>query len=176
MKRVIVAGLMVLAWQGSAMSAEMKIKASAAVQVGKDAAVATQGNVDEAFVRGETKFSGTLEKGASALIHVRLQSDFADNKNTSVKIRQCLLTLPAGLFTVQGGRWYESYTPGYYFGRFHFGVKKEVGSGSMNTDYTVVDGVRLQAGLEDSGPHTARARVYQQAQRGRYACRSGLDG
>lgn len=148
MRQTVFAGMLVLAWCVSAMSAELKVKASAALQMGKDAAVATQGNLDEAFVRGEAKLSGTLEKGASALVHVRLQSDFSDNKNTSVKIRQCVVTLPAGPVKVRGGRWYEAYTPGYYFGRFLFGVEKELGSGSMNTDYTVVDGVGLQAAFE----------------------------
>ncbi len=147
-RHMVSAGTLVLAWYAAAISAELTMKACAAVQVGKSAAAVTQGNVDEAFVRGEAKLTGTIERAASALVHVRLQSDFACNGNTSVKVRQCVLTLPIGLFEVRGGRWYEKYAPGYYFGRFLFGVEDELGSGGMNTNYSVVDGVRLGATFE----------------------------
>lgn len=141
---VLLAGAVV----SSAFSAEMKVKPSTAFQMTKKAAVATEGNIDDAFVRAEVKLSGKLDKGVHGLAHLRLESRFANDKDISLKIRQCYLAVPVSIVTMQGGRWYETYTAGYYFGRFLFGVKKNLGSGSMNTNYNVVDGFRLQADIE----------------------------
>lgn len=130
--------------------AELSVKASAAVQLTKKNPSVGAGNLDGAFARGETKFAGTQESGLTGLVHLRFQTDLAGD--FAVKARQIYLQLPVSILTIKGGRWYEIYTPGKYFGRYLFGVGSikdadgntiGAGSGSMKTNYNVVDGLRL---------------------------------
>ena len=120
--------------------AEVAVKASAAVQLTKKNPSITTGNLDDAFVRGEAKLAGTQEIGLSGLVHLRFQADMAGD--LTITARQVYFQLPVSILTIKAGRWYEIYTPGKFFGRYLFGVGS-TGSGSMNTNYTVLDGFRL---------------------------------
>lgn len=120
--------------------AEVAVKASAAVQLTKRNPSVSTGNLDDAFVRGEAKLAGTQESGLSGLVHLRFQADMAGD--LTITARQVYFQLPVSILTIKAGRWYEIYTPGKFFGRYLFGVKP-TGSGSMNTNYNVLDGFRL---------------------------------
>ena len=120
--------------------AEVAVKASAAVQLTKKNPSVSTGNLDDAFVRGEAKLAGTQESGLSGLVHLRFQADMAGD--LTITARQVYFQLPVSILTIKAGRWYEIYTPGKFFGRYLFGVGS-TGSGSMNTNYTVLDGFRL---------------------------------
>ena len=128
--------------------ADVAVKASAAVQLTKRNPSVSTGNLDEAFVRGEAKLAGTQKSGLSGLVHIRFQTDMAGD--LTITARQVYLQLPVSILTIKTGRWYEIYTPGKFFGRYLFGVGS-AGSGSMNTNYTVVDGFRLTLPIVKEG-------------------------
>ena len=162
------AGVVIGAAMGGRVFAEAEIRTSAAVQLTKESPSVSDENLDGAFVRCETRFSAQQAEAASGLVHLRLQSDMGE-KYVKLYIRQGYFDVPLWMTTLRGGRWYEVYTPGEYFGRYLFGVKKieeditpgdgqenpvtiGYGSGSMKTDYTVVDGLRLEVPFPEGVP------------------------
>jgi hypothetical protein len=121
---------------------ELSVKPSAAVQLSKNAPSASAGNLDDAFVRGEVTLSGEDDKGWGGMLHLRFEVDFGPS-TVATTVRQGYYKIPVSILTILGGRWYEIYAPGAYFGRYLFGVSS-AGSGAMKTNYTVVDGLRLK--------------------------------
>jgi hypothetical protein len=180
---------MVIALVTGAAAGELSVKPSAAVQVTRKSSRGNKHFVDKGFIRGETKFAGETDEGSSGLLHLRFQSDIADVKDIALYLRQCYWQIPVSRMSIRLGRWYESYTPGAYFGRFLYGVgsikatksvvtdtaiahefdaadslvhvEKPVkteeaytighGSGSMKTNYTILDGLRLKFSLVPEG-------------------------
>jgi hypothetical protein len=124
------------------------VSASAAVQLTKKGGDASMRNIEGSFVRGELKASTKVSEKAGGLLHLRFQVNMADNnvKVTSL-LRQAYWDLGASIINFRAGRWYSIYTPGAYFGRYLHGVSSK-GSGSMCTNYSIVDGGRITAGIE----------------------------
>jgi len=132
-----------------ALRADIAVSGVAAVEFTKKCQDATKGNLDASWIRAEPKLTGTLQgTGLTGLIHLRLQPEFAskvsDNKY-NLQARQVYFKLPVSIIDLLVGRWYEIYgaTYPYYFGRYL--VEKQVisGTGSMNTNYTILDGMKL---------------------------------
>lgn len=148
----IVAAIAVAVSLGSfSVNADVGVSAAAAVQFTKKSRTAeTENTIDGAFVRGEVKAGGTLEKsGLTGLIHLRIQPDMGGGtKGIDLQPRQVFFNLPVSILEIMAGRWYDKYGPGYgYFGRYLHGVNA-MGSGSMNTNYTVVDGLKLKLNID----------------------------
>ncbi len=148
---------------GGRVFAETEIRTSAAVELTKKSPAVSDENLDGAFVRCETKAFAENENAVSGLVHLRFQSNMGE-KAVKLYVRQGYFDVPVWRVTIRGGRWHEAYTPGEYFGRYLFGVKKieeditpddgqdnpvtvGYGSGAMKTNYTVLDGLRLDVPL-----------------------------
>jgi len=148
--RILTGIALVVCLFGTTVFAEVSMSAAGAVEFTKKASDASAGNVDNSFVRGELKAKGTLEdSGLEALIHLRSQPNLTDGtKSTPLQPRQVYLKLPVSALEILMGRWYDVYGPGYYyFGRYLHGVSP-MGSGSMNTNYNVIDGFKLSYNIE----------------------------
>jgi hypothetical protein len=128
---------------------ETNVSGVGAVQFTKKDPDLSSGNLDGAWVRGELKVSGKLESGLEGLLHFRIQPNMAYGTETgNMMARQVAVKLPVYALDILFGRWYDVYGPGYYyFGRYLHGVSSK-GSGIMNTDYNVVDGVKLAYNIE----------------------------
>jgi len=129
--------------------AEVTMSGSVAVEGTKKAADYTTGNVDASWVRGEVKAAGKLESGLSGMLHFRSQPNLsAGVKGVDLQPRQLYFKMPVSVVELMAGRWYEVYGNGNnYFGRFLF-VGKKASSGSMNTNYDVVDGFKASVKLD----------------------------
>lgn len=128
---------------------ETKVSGAGAVQFTKKNADVTAGNLDGAWARGEMKVSGKLESGLEGLLHYRVQSNMTSGSDKgSLLARQAAVKVPVYALDILFGRWYDKYGPGYnYFGRYLHGVDA-MGSGSMNTNYNVIDGLKLCYNIE----------------------------
>lgn len=128
---------------------ETKVSGAGAVQFTKKDADVTSGNLDGAWVRGEMKVSGKLDSGLEGLLHFRIQPNMTNGSDKgSMMARQVAVKVPISALEILFGRWYDVYGPGYnYFGRYLHGVSS-MGSGSMNTNYNVVDGLKLSYNIE----------------------------
>ena len=161
--RILTGIVLVVCLFGSAVfaGAETKVSGVGAVQFTKKGTNITSGNLDGAFVRGEMKVSGKLESGLEGLLHFRIQPDMTGGSDKgSMMARQLAVKVPVSALNILFGRWYEKYGPGYnYFGRYLHGVKdkkdnngdvvvKDIGNGSMNTNYNVIDGLKLCYNIE----------------------------
>jgi len=146
------------------LHAEVEIKPSAAVQVTRNAIDTASDVLDDSFIRGEIKFSGSTDEGTEGMLHLRFQSNFSEGKSFSPTIRQAYFDIPIFFLHIMGGRWHETYTPGEYFGKYLYEVKGIVekienpegisvdstigyGNGAMKTNYTVLDGLRFRLDL-----------------------------
>lgn len=130
--------------------ADVNIKADAVAEITKKCKQATTGKVDDSWSRAEIKFLGSIpNSGLSGLIHLRIQPQFgAGVTGINLQPRQIYFKIPLFDFKsivnleIIGGRWYEVYGPGYfYFGRYLVEYN-EIGNGSMNTNYTILDGFK----------------------------------
>lgn len=130
--------------------ADVSMSAAGAVEFTKKGGDASEKNIDKSFIRAELKAKGTLENsGLEALIHLRSEPSVTQGtKYTPLQPRQIYLKLPVSMVEILMGRWYDIYGPGYYyFGRYLHGVSSS-GSGNMNTDYSVIDGLNLSLNFE----------------------------
>ncbi len=135
----------------SSIYAEVAVSALTAVEMTKKCQDASTGNIDNSWVRVELKTAGTLPGlPLTGLVHLRLQpalsSKVSDNKY-NLQARQIYFKLPVSVLNILAGRWYEIYGPGYYyFGRYLVECGS-YGNGSMNTDYTILDGIKLSLNI-----------------------------
>jgi hypothetical protein len=133
------------------VKADVAVGGVAAVEFTKKCQDASKANIDGSWIRAELKASGSLKNSPlTGLVHLRLQPDFvaktSDNKY-NVQARQVYFKLPVSVLEILAGRWYDVYGQGeYYFGRYLHGVGK-TGSGSMNTNYSVIDGLKLKLNI-----------------------------
>jgi hypothetical protein len=145
--RIVAAMALIASVLCFAVQADVAVTGVAAVEVTKKCHDATAGNLDASWVRAEVKLAGSLKNsGLTGLLHLRLQPDVgskaSDNK-FNFQARQIYFKMPVSILNILAGRWYEIYGPGYYyFGRYLVETKR-TGSGSMNTDYTILDGLKL---------------------------------
>lgn len=133
-----------------AVSAEVTMSGSVAVEGTKKASDYTTGNLDASWVRGEVKAAGKLEGGLSGMVHFRSQPNMSAGgaKGVDLQPRQLYFKMPVSVVELMAGRWYEVYANGNnYFGRFLYGVKNGT-TGSMNTNYTVVDGLKSSVKID----------------------------
>jgi hypothetical protein len=137
---------------------ELSVKPSAAMQVTRTSSRGNRQFVDKGFVRGETKFAGTTDKGSNGLLHLRFQSDIAA-KGVSLGLRQCYWQIPVSNLAIRLGRWYESYTPGAYFGRFLYGL------GSVKRTVTEIAGTEIGHEIvDDTITHVTKEIVSEEAE------------
>lgn len=155
--RVVAAVVVVIGLVGSAVQADVAVAGVAAVEfTKKPVAAETKNNIDNSFVRAEVKVKGSLpESPLTGLVHFRSQAGMAgDVKGIDLQPRQIYFKLPVSILEILAGRWYEKYGPGYgYFGRYlhgknRIGEKDSLGSGSMNTNYNVIDGLKLKLNID----------------------------
>lgn len=148
--RILTGAALIVSVLFVAVHADVKMSGAGAVEFTKFADDESKDNIDKSFIRGEVKAKGTLEKSdLEMLIHLRVQPSFTEGtKETPIQPRQVYLKMPASVLEFVMGRWYDIYGPGYYyFGRYLHGVKA-AGSGSMNTDYSVIDGLKLNINID----------------------------
>jgi hypothetical protein len=149
----IIAGILCLS-----IRADVTVSTSTAVEVTKKCADVTKTTMDGSWIRAEPKLTGSLANlGLTGVIHLRFQYDVAvkdtakkiSRSDISAQMRQAYFKLPVSIMSIIAGRWYEVYSPGNnYFGRYLYGVSKDkagtfTGNGSMNTNYSVLDGLKL---------------------------------
>jgi len=132
----------------SLVQADVTVGGVAAVEFTKKSQAAeTDKNIDNSFVRAEVKVKGSLPNSPlQGLVHFRAQPAFSNGKTSGIDLqpRQIYFNLPVSILEIMAGRWYDKYGPGSnYFGRYLHGVSA-IGSGSMNTNYKVVDGLKLK--------------------------------
>lgn len=147
--RVLATAIVLLVFS---VQAEMTVGGLAAVEFTKRSKAADSGmNIDDSWIRAEIKAQGSLpNRPLNGLIHLRSQPRFSNGKTSGVDLqpRQIYFSLPVSIVEIKAGRWYDEYGQGYnYFGRYLYGVS-DLGSGSMNIDYTVVDGLKLKLDLQ----------------------------
>ncbi|HLV30055.1 MAG TPA: hypothetical protein VKY57_00660 [Chitinispirillaceae bacterium] len=131
---------------GLLYSSDLQIKNSVTVEIRKNATDSTRTNIDNAFIRGETRFFKENNNNTfSAMVHLRFQTNF-EMDTAAVWLRQAFFNVKLQSVNLSAGRWYEKYTPGVYFGRYLFGADR-YGNGSISTDYTVLDGLRMKLSL-----------------------------
>ncbi len=103
------------------------------------------------FFRAEMKAKATNSYGVSGIFHVRTEEALTANTGSGkFMVRQAYVAAPVldGAVTLQAGRWYDVYQEsGRYFGKYLYGVKS-AGSGSINVNYSVVDGFKAFSGVE----------------------------
>ena len=150
--RVLAAVAVAVGVVGFSVNADVKVGGVAAVEFTKKCQAAeTDKNIDDSWIRAEVKVSGTLPNSPlQGLIHFRAQPKFSGGKTSGVDLqpRQIYFNLPVSVLEIMAGRWYDKYGPGYnYFGRYLHGVNA-LGSGSMNTNYNVVDGLKLKLNID----------------------------
>jgi len=128
--------------------AQTAIQSTAAIQVTKKCADSSTANIDNSFVRAETRLSAKPGENTGGLLHLRFELPVA-TKNIDITqvVRQAYWDLVVSMVNIRGGRWYSIYSPGAYFGKYLHGVNAR-GSGSMCTNYSVVDGTLVTARLE----------------------------
>jgi hypothetical protein len=130
--------------------AETTIQSTALLQVTKKCADASSANIDQSIIRAEIKASAKPAENLGGTVHLRFQAPLGNPKDSidpGQIIRQAYWDMALKLVTIRGGRWYSTYTTGAYFGKYLYGVKN-TGSGSMGTNYNVVDGVMANMKLE----------------------------
>lgn len=136
------------------VQADIAVSGLTAVEFTKKCQNASSANIDASWIRVETKLAGSLaNSGLTGLVHLRLQPEFAGKMSDTkynLQARQIYFKMPVSIVDIMAGRWYEVYGPGYgYFGRYlvEFDMKP-TGSGSMNTNYTVLDGLKLSLNIK----------------------------
>ncbi|MCX7726396.1 MAG: hypothetical protein N2053_06060 [Chitinispirillaceae bacterium] len=150
-KKMVVTIISTIVFMGVTTTfADLSIKADAVAELTKKCKDATTGKVDDSWARAEVKFLGNIPNtGLSGLIHLRVQPQMgAGVTGIHLQPRQIYFKIPVVDFggtlnlEIIGGRWYEVYGPGYfYFGRYLV-ESNELGNGSMNTNYTILDGFK----------------------------------
>jgi len=149
---ILLASILLLSVQ-TIFAADVKLTTSVLVQGSKFASEATSSNIDKSEVRGEFKAAIAANEKTGGLFHIRLKQGFNNQKSNgdtaalALYLRQAYWDIKAGFLTIRGGRWYSSYTPGAYFGRYLHGTSS-AGSGSFCTNYSIVDGLLLSAPIE----------------------------
>ena len=155
--RVVAAVAVAVGLLGSSVLADVTVGGAAAVEFTKKSEAAeTDKNIDDSWIRAEVKVKGSLPNSPlQGLIHFRAQPKFSAGKTSGVDLqpRQIYFNLPVSILEIMAGRWYDVYGQGEnYFGRYlhgknRIGEKDSLGSGNMNTNYTVVDGLKLKLNI-----------------------------
>jgi hypothetical protein len=149
-KRTVATALSLCGVLSTATLAQLSVGGSGVMEFTKKSMDSTKTTLDNSIVRGEIKATAKKECGLSGVLHLRMESGLAKTNTAAFTIRQASFTVPAGPVAITGGRWYEYYTPGMYFGRYLFGVSG-ASSGSMNTNYNVIDGFKAVMGIKAIG-------------------------
>ena len=147
--RVVAAIAVAVSLISFSVSADVTVGGSAAVEFTKKCEDASTANIDGSWIRAELKAKGSLPNSPlTGLVHLRAQPNIAGGvKGIDLQPRQIFFNLPVSILEIMAGRWYDVYGQEYnYFGRFLHGVSA-IGSGSMNTNYTIVDGLKLKLNI-----------------------------
>ena len=128
--------------------ADSEISASAALQFMKNGGEASTHNIDNSFIRGELKVGIKPAENTGGLLHLRFESGLTEKEiKISNILRQAYWDLVLTNIGLRGGRWYSTYSPSNYFGRYLYGVNP-LGSGSFCTNYSIVDGGQVSVELK----------------------------
>lgn len=144
----LIAASVAIAVTAAVSFAEVAPSGSAAVEFDKKSNPASSTNVDAAWVRVEPKLKGSLKSGVTGLVHLRFQANMGSGTTVNAQLRQGYFNIPVSILNIQAGRWYEIYTPGKYFGRYLNESSVATGTGSMLTNYTIMDGIDLSAKID----------------------------
>jgi hypothetical protein len=146
----------------SSSYAETNIQSTAIIQATKKCADSSNANIDNSFIRAEVKASTKPAANAGGLVHLRFQLPLGSKTvDVDQMLRQVYWDIGVKMLTIRGGRWYSTYTTGAYFGRYLHGVKP-AGSGSMGTNYNVVDGAMINAKMEQFNTEVTAAVLPQE--------------